>query len=333
MATNTAAPAGSLEAVLAATAKGRSSSSSPPLAGGTSIRVPLDNLDDNPFQPRHEMDEAKVAELASSIEASGLLQAIAVRPRADGRFTVVAGHRRTAAFRRLLAAATTDAARAQYATIPAQAIVALDDGQMAIAGYVENAQRENLNPVEEGAALARIRDLTSAKTPNDIAALTGQEVRKVRRLLRVADAPAVVKDGVTKGLMVLVSDGDGERREHRSLDLMAALEFVRLHAHFVKVKPKAAGTRVEAVVKRALGEGWGLRRLEGYVEAVLAGRAPRDEAASEPAAAPLYEAQPKRFVLHLSRLAEATPEAIAAARAAFEAALATPPQAPAEAAE
>jgi ParB/RepB/Spo0J family partition protein len=268
------------------------------------------------------MDEAKVAELAATITVSGLLQPIAVRPRADGRFSIIAGHRRTAAFRQLLAGATTDAGRAKYATIPAQVMTALDDGQMAVSGYVENAQRENLNPVEEGAALARIRELTNAKTPNDIAALTGQEVRKVRRLLRVAEAPAVVKDGVTKGLMVVVSDEAGEHREHRHLDLMAALEFVRLHAYFAKVKPKAAGARVEAVVKRALGEGWGFRRLEGYVEAVLAGRAPREETPSEPVAAPLYEASPKRFVLHLSRLSEATPEAVVAARAAFEAALA-----------
>jgi hypothetical protein len=134
--------------------------------------------------------------------------------------------------------------------------------------------------VEEALALVRIRELTASKTTKDIAARTGQNEQRVRRLLRLEGAPAVIKEGVTAGLLVPVgeasggSDGDKprERREHRRLDLLAAIELIRLHEHWFKKKPKAAEERTAAAIRRALGEGWGFRRIQAFVEATLAGR-------------------------------------------------------------
>src|ERR671916_3209496 len=56
--------------------------------------IPVDLIDPNPRQPRRSFDDAKLAELAESIRARGVLQPIVVRPLAGGRFELVAGERR-----------------------------------------------------------------------------------------------------------------------------------------------------------------------------------------------------------------------------------------------
>ena len=240
----------------------------------------LDLLDDNPFQPRGAMDEVKLAELASSIAQSGLLQPIAVRPSASGRFHIVAGHRRVAALKRLRDAAANETERAKYSTIRAQALLALDDAQMAVGAYVENVQRADLNAVEEAAALARIRDLTGLNSPKEVAARTGQNDQRVRRLFRLHASPAVVKTACTTGLLVAVGTDDAAgalpdskgRKETRRLDLLAALEFLRLYEHIFRTKPRQAEERTGAAIRHALTDGWGLRRIHDYVEGVISGR-------------------------------------------------------------
>src|SRR5713101_4697366 len=82
-------------------------------------RIALNLLDQNPHQPRAQMDEAALAELMASIRDHGLLQPITVR-KVGNRYQVIAGHRRLEAFRRLLADAVQDEAKAErFRTIPA----------------------------------------------------------------------------------------------------------------------------------------------------------------------------------------------------------------------
>ena len=241
---------------------------------GDFLALDLDLLDDNPFQPRTDMDEAKLAELAASIVQSGLLQPVAVRLAGPGRYQIVAGHRRVAAFRKLKAEAKTDAERRKYELIRAHVVAAVGDREMAVSAYVENAQRDNLNAVEEAAALARIKQLGGYGTAKDVSAAVGQNEQRVRRLLRLDAAPTVVKEGVTAGVLVSGS-GDG-RRERRRLDLMAALDFTRLFEFYDSKKPKDAAARTEAAVRRALSDGWGTRRIQEYVEGILCGRPATD---------------------------------------------------------
>jgi ParB/RepB/Spo0J family partition protein len=256
-----------------------------------------------------------------------LIQPIAVRPKASGRYQVVAGHRRVAAFRLLRDRASGAEERKKFASIRAQVLLALDDSQMAVGAYVENVQRADLNPVEEAAALARIRELTGAKTTKDIAAVTGQNDQRVRRLLRLDESPAVIKEGVTVGLLVPIattSSGDEkprERREHRRLDLLAAIEFIRLHDHWFKKKPKAAEERTGAAIRRALGEGWGFRRIQAFVEDALAGHeatVTEDNGAGPILLSPLYEQDERRFVFHFTRMPKAPVEQLVMARAELQ---------------
>jgi len=323
-------PGGTLEQVLASAA--RASSAGVTVRGpddGALLVLDLDLLDDNPFQPRGAMDDAKLAELASSIAQSGLLQPIAVRPTASGRYHIVAGHRRVAAFKRLRDASANEAERGKYGAIRAQAVLALGDAQMAIAAYVENVQRAELTPVEEAAALARIKDLTAQGTPKEVAARTGQNEQRVRRLLKLHDAPAVVKTACTTGLLVEVGSDDADsssappRRETRRLDLIAALELARLYAHFFKSKPKHAEERTGATIRRALAEGWGFRRIQEYVEGIISGRVKSEGAASsssdpETPAAALFEATSSRWLMHVARLPRASAAQLVAVRVELE---------------
>ena len=282
------------------------------LQDGQLLDVPLELLDPNPFQPRLVMDPQKVQELADSIAQNGLLQPIAVRPR-EGRFVVVGGHRRKAAFERLREQATTDAGRRRYSTIRAIVMLALDDATMAVDAFVENGQREPLNPLEECAALVRIKALLeqtsrSEVTVRDVAARVAYAPKRVERLLLLDTAPACVKNAVTGALAV-----PGIQKEYRRLELLGAVAFVRLHKHFTRdadspATLRRAEERTEAHVKRALAEAWGLRRIEDHVKAIVAGRAKPDAElppAAVPGPAPLLRRDGVTLTVALGRMEDA----------------------------
>ena len=101
----------------------------------------------NPEQPRKYFDEAKLTELAASIQREGLLQPIKVRPDGDGRFMVVCGERRLRAHQ-----------MAGIKTIRADVVDDLDDVTLGIQAIVENLQRADITPLEEAAAFQRMLD-------------------------------------------------------------------------------------------------------------------------------------------------------------------------------
>ena len=182
---------------------------------GETKLISIDLLDENPFQPRVKMDGGALEELVQSLASKGQIQAIVLRPKSDGRFVTVAGHRRVAAFRRLRDTAT-DADKVRWARINATIRLALDDSQLASLAYAENVTREGLTPVEEGRALEKMIDAGLAKTNEELAALTSQPLIKIRRLRRVAKAPKVIKDAIDSGLMVPVGKTeDGTPMEAR----------------------------------------------------------------------------------------------------------------------
>ncbi len=274
---------GSLEAVLGQVrAQVQAGNAAAQPNQGELRHVPLDALDDNPFQPRKTMDGTELDELASSIERDGLLQPIAIRPKSDGRYFIVAGHRRRAAYQLLCERATSDEARKRWSTIPGFVQLALDDTTMAVDAYVENSRRAALNAIEEAEALVRIKELARVKTAKDVAQLTSQPEQRVARLMRLANAPAVIREGVATGVMVPVLRDDGTvdttatgkpKREHRRLDLLAALEFARMHKHLLdKRGPKYADERVRSAITDSLSESVGtsphhLLRGRGHLRA------------------------------------------------------------------
>lgn len=318
-------PETTLQATLAATAK-QGVSTTPKYQNGTLIHVPLTALKDNPYQPRTHLDETALQELIAAIKSQGLLQAIAVRPHPDGTFTIVAGHRRSEAFRRLHADATTDAERKKYETIPALVMLALDNAQLAVRAYQENVARSALTALDEAMALERMFAEGLVTTNDALSELTGQPLPRIKRLRRLAQAPTIVKDGVSKGVSVVVeTTADGkERREVRRLDLMAALSFQRLWEHLAKDNPKKADERTGAALKRSLEENWGKKRVEDYVAGVLDGSDKQADSPSEPspsAAVPLFTRTAKRFVVEIPKGGKASPSKVTELKKAIEALL------------
>jgi ParB family chromosome partitioning protein len=300
----------------------------PKHADGETKLISIDLLDDNPFQPRVKMDGGELEELTESIASKGQIQAIVLRPKSDGRYVTVAGHRRVAAFRRLRDTAA-DADKARWTRINATIRLALDDAQLASIAYAENVTRAGLTPVEEGRALEKMIDAGLAKTNDELAALTSQPLIKIRRLRRVAKAPKVIKDAIDGGVMVPVGKGeDGAVLEaRRSLDLLAGLQFISLYEHLLKTKPKQAEERTAGAVRRALTQNWSFRRAEEFVKGVLDGKVSTDAPDSEantPTDAPVFERTARRFAVDLSRLRAASGEQLAGLRAAFESLMAEP---------
>jgi ParB/RepB/Spo0J family partition protein len=276
---------------------------------GTMLEVSLDKLDDNPFQARISMDPEKLDQLARDIASHGLLEPIVVR-RAGERFQVAAGHRRVAAFKLLKDLASSDAERQKYSVIPAQLKEIKDDQEMEELGLVENLRREDLTPLERAEAVARFRERRNLST-KQVAEKLNESHDAVKALLRLFDAPQVLKDGISKGIMVTVLDSSGapvttpggrEKQERRTLDLSAADELGRLYPFWSEADgEKKAATRLEALIQRVLREGWAFRRVQAHCKDVLAGRAPK--AGTERAAVPAFTFDERKLSVDLKRLA------------------------------
>jgi ParB/RepB/Spo0J family partition protein len=239
------------------------------------------------------MDEGALAELMASIRDHGLLQPITVR-KVGIRYQVIAGHRRLEVFRRLLAGAEPqdEAATAErFRTIPAHEKYDVTDEEMALFALVENLQRDDLSSLDAALGLSRFQEAHQLST-EALTKRTGLELDRVKRLLRLARAPKVIQDACHQGVLVdemdergtvkLLPSGNPKHQRSR-LDLMAALEFAKLHAHAMKSSPKKADKRTARAIQRALSERWSFRRVQSFCRASIA--APEPEAASIDAAA------------------------------------------------
>ena len=108
------------------------------------IEIPLELIDENPYQTRRTFDEAALNELAESIKATGLAQPVVVRPGTNGHYVLVLGERRCRASK--LAGKTSVAA----------IVRPLGNEQAAEMTIVENLQRQDLNCLEQAHAFARL---------------------------------------------------------------------------------------------------------------------------------------------------------------------------------
>jgi len=164
-----------------------------------------------------------------------------------------------------------------------------------------------------------------------VADATGLKEDRVRRLMRLKEAPDVVKDGVCKGLLIPIQpeaakDADGkERREHRHLDLMSALEFTKLHKHLLSTAPAKADERTGKAIHKALEQGWFLRRIQEYVGSLIEGTESLEgERSNAPPVTtkPVFKADARQLVIYLDRLASSSTEQREQARAALQRVLA-----------
>jgi len=135
--------------------------------------IPIDIIQRGKYQPRTDMHEEALQELADSIKVQGVMQPIVVRPLEGGdRFEIIAGERRWRATQ-----------IAGLDTIPAVIRLVGDESAIAMA-LIENIQRENLNPIEEAMALKRLQEEFSL-TQQEVAEAVGKSRTTVTNLLRL----------------------------------------------------------------------------------------------------------------------------------------------------
>ena len=149
---------------------------------GNPVRLPLRDIESNPFQPRQEFDEADLQALCDSLRAHGLLQPIVVRRVAD-RFQLVAGERRLRA-----------AAKAGWTDVPVQVIEA-DDLLATELAIVENLQRKDLNPIEKALSFQRYLDQHHCPQ-EELASRLKIDRSTIANLMRLLELPDAVTEAV-----------------------------------------------------------------------------------------------------------------------------------------
>jgi ParB family chromosome partitioning protein len=155
------------------------------------LHVPVDLLSRGRYQPRVDMREESLSDLADSIKAQGVVQPIVVRPLGtpaageSQRYEIVAGERRWRA-----------AQMAGLHDIPAVVRRVEDEAAIAMA-LIENIQREDLNPLEEALALSRL--ITEFElTHQEAAEAVGRSRAAVSNLLRMLELPQAIRPFIEK---------------------------------------------------------------------------------------------------------------------------------------
>ena len=141
--------------------------------------LPVNSIEPNPLQPRSVFDAARLAELAQSIRANGIIQPLIVR-KVGEKFYLVAGERRWRAAR-----------LAGLAEVPV-VVQDLSDAKVLEVALIENIQREDLNPIEIATAFEKLSgDL--GLSHEEIGARTGKERSTITNMLRLLRLPGAIQ--------------------------------------------------------------------------------------------------------------------------------------------
>ena len=157
-------------------------------AGVEPTTAPIEFLKPCPLQPRRRFDEDSIAALAASIRSKGILQPLIVRPDSQypGSFEIIAGERRWRA--------------AQVAQLHELPIVVhdLSDREALEVGLVENIQRADLTPIEEGSGYRKLID-EFGHSQAELATIIGKSRSHIANSMRLLGLPEAVKAMVDDG--------------------------------------------------------------------------------------------------------------------------------------
>ncbi|OFX69195.1 MAG: hypothetical protein A2X12_11490 [Bacteroidetes bacterium GWE2_29_8] len=148
------------------------------------VKINLDKIEANPFQPRVVFEESGINELAESIKSQGIIQPITVRKMGYNQYQIVSGERRVRASKQ---AGLTD--------IPAYIIIASDQ-EMLEKALVENLQRRDLNPIEVSNSYKRLIDECKI-TQEELSVKVGKERSTITNYLRLLKLPEEIQDAIS----------------------------------------------------------------------------------------------------------------------------------------
>ena len=226
---------------------------------------PLDMIQPGKYQPRMDMSQESLEELADSIRSQGLVQPIVVRPIDGGHYEIIAGERRWRASK-----------LAGLESVPVLIKDVSDRNAIAMA-LIENIQRENLNPMEEANALHRLREefeLTHQQTAEAV----GKSRATISNLLRLRNLNDDVKKllencdlemGHARTLLAL----EGESQSQAALQIVEKGLSVRETEQLIRrlLKPSTADKqevpqpsleeieRIEQRIADKLGKGFSIK--------------------------------------------------------------------------
>jgi ParB family chromosome partitioning protein len=194
--------------------------------------LPVDLIQRGKYQPRQDMDQDLLQELADSIRAQGVLQPIVVRPISDKKYEIIAGERRWRATQ-----------LAGLDSIPVVIRDVSDEAAIAMA-LIENIQREDLNPIEEAISLQRLQQEFEL-TQQEVATAVGKSRSTVANLLRLMS--------LREDVRILLEHGDLEMGHAKAL---LGLE----------------GSDQSQAARTVVGKGLSVRQTEALVRNLLASK-------------------------------------------------------------
>lgn len=221
----------------------------------------MDRILANPFQPRKEINENTLVELADSIRAHGVIQPLIVRRNEDGDYWIVAGERRWRA-----------AKIVGLSEVPVRVIDG-NEMEMREITLIENIQREDLSPVDTALALEELLNVYDI-TQDELAASIGWSRTSVTNKLRLLQLPEEVKtllsnnelsEGHCRALLPLESQDEIAKLASDAVNAGLSVRQVedivkRKNAHSPKEKrPKDAFALPESISQKARSLGFSIR--------------------------------------------------------------------------
>lgn len=194
------------------------------------IKLPIDQIVPNRFQPRTIFDDEKIEELSRTIHTHGVIQPIVVRSTANNQYEIIAGERRYRAMKKL-----------QWTEVPA-IVRNLTDKETASIALIENLQREELTAIEEAVAYQKLLELHEL-TQEALAQRLGKGQSTVANKLRLLKLPEEVQQAILKRQI--------SERHARAL---------------IAIKDQ---TLQLEVLHQAIEDDWNVRQLEEHIHALL----------------------------------------------------------------
>jgi ParB family transcriptional regulator, chromosome partitioning protein len=201
-------------------------------------RIPVDDIEANPRQPRHDFDEQSLQELASSVKRHDIIQPITVSKLPTGKFRLISGERRLRAAR-----------IAGLKDIPAYVRQA-NDQQLLELALLENLQREDLNAMEISLSYKRMMDELEL-TQEQVAENMGKDRSTVTNYIRLLKLPPDIQVAVRNGELSM-----GHARALINVDTVDKQLYI-----FNEIKAKALSVRqTESLVRNLYKQAAGVKK-------------------------------------------------------------------------
>ena len=203
-------------------------------------RIPVDDIEANPKQPRHDFDEQSLHELASSVKRHDIIQPITVSKLPTGKYRLISGERRLRAAR-----------MAGLKDIPAYVRQA-NDQQLLELALLENLQREDLNAMEISLSYKRMMDELEL-TQEQVAENMGKDRSTVTNYIRLLKLPPDIQVAVRNGELSM-----GHARALVNVDTVDRQLYI-----FNEIKNKGLSVRqTESLVRNLYKQGAGVKKRQ-----------------------------------------------------------------------